>query len=145
MTAKCGFLRITWLYRINNKTCGFLHHHDSPRTKTQRPTCMRPHPCGPEKMSPRPGNYKCACEAHTQVSGLMQEPPDHGLIRNAVGTTIKPHSYEPMMTHATAPPNRQIPLSLRPNDLRKMCTIFLFFDQIIINSFHHHYKMLQSE
>jgi hypothetical protein len=49
---------------------------------------MRPHPCGPEKMSPRPGNYKCAREAHTQVSGLMQEPLDHGLIRNAVGTTI---------------------------------------------------------
>ena len=26
---KCGFLRITGLYRINNKTCGLLHHQDS--------------------------------------------------------------------------------------------------------------------
>ena len=26
---KCGFLRITGLYRINNKTCGLLHLQDS--------------------------------------------------------------------------------------------------------------------
>jgi hypothetical protein len=28
-SAKCGFLRIAGLYRINNKKCGLLHHQDS--------------------------------------------------------------------------------------------------------------------
>jgi hypothetical protein len=67
----------------------------------------------------------------------MQETLDHGLIRNAVGTTITaPHA---VMTHATALLDRQIPLSLRPAE-RPTKNVYNFpvFDQIIINSFHHH-------